>query len=59
LKSIIEYKADIQVPNKEFEPISVVELLPNVNTREFWPYQIDMIALHSFQKNNFIYRKNK
>jgi len=59
LKSIIEYKADIQVPNKEFEPTSVVELLPKVNTREFWPYQIDMIALHSFQKHNFIYRKNK
>ena len=51
LKSIIDYKADIQVPNKEFEPTSVVELLPKVKTREYWPYQIDVIALHSFHKS--------
>jgi len=60
LKSIIDYKADIQVPNKEFAPTSVVELLPNVKTREYWPYQIDNIALHSFHKSELnSYYKNK
>jgi len=60
LKSIIEYKADIQVGDKDFEPTSVVELIPNVKTREYWPYQIDMIALHSFQISKLnSYHKNK
>ena len=60
LNSIIDYKADIQVPNKEFESTSVVELLPDVKTREFWPYQIDVIALHNFQKRKLnTYHKNE
>jgi len=46
----IEYNADIQTPGKDFEPTSVEPLFHMVKTREFWPYQIDTIALHSFRK---------
>jgi|ERR1035437_4876818 hypothetical protein len=48
--SPIEYNADIQVPNKDFELTSVVPLPHMSINREFWPYQIDAIALHSFRK---------
>ena len=54
LRDGIEYKADIQVPNKDFETTSVVPLLHQTLNREFWPYQIDTIALHSFHKYQLV-----
>lgn len=54
LKSILDYKADIQVPNRDFESTSVVPLIPKAKMREDWRNQIDAIALHSFRK----YEKN-
>ena len=50
LPSTIEYKADIKIPTKDFESTSVDPLFHRAINREFWPYQIDMIALHSFSK---------
>lgn len=49
----LEYKADIQVPTKGFESTSVEPLLQGVLNREFWPYQIDMIALQGFRKYKY------
>jgi hypothetical protein len=46
----LEYQADIQVPTKDFKSTSVEPLMHGVLNREFWPYQIDMIALHGFRK---------
>jgi len=46
----LEYKADIQVPNQVFKSTSVEPLFHMVVSKELWPYQIDMIALHDFHK---------
>ena len=51
LTSKIEYNADIQVPDKEFESTTVIPLYHMTKTRENWPYQIDRIGLHSFRKS--------
>lgn len=51
-EDIIDYKAEIMLKNKkEFEPTSVLFLLPNVLSTEMWPYPIEMIRLYQFSNN--------